>query len=210
MHRRVGSADDCLGGCHRSRPGNCRTSTWRTIGSFALGASTKEVSSVVFIITGTTESGRNTVGKRLAETLGWEFVDAENLKHPGDSDLLRRSTSAATADPEPRLQILSAAIEFWIYEWRDVVVSCPMSTGKELRRLSTISRPIKIVCLEPSRATDREAVFDRSAGVMTSESSIGWQASPEPGQKVLALDSSQQVEEIIGEIAAVLTTRKSA
>jgi len=45
----------------------------------------REVSSMVFIITGAAESFRNTVARLLAESLGWEFVDAASLVFPAVS-----------------------------------------------------------------------------------------------------------------------------
>ncbi|MGC2194109.1 MAG: hypothetical protein WA628_05495 [Terriglobales bacterium] len=165
------------------------------------------MSSVVFIITGATESGRSTVGRLLAENLGWEFVDAEHFHDPRNSDVRRCSALLATADPQLRIQTLSAAIDFWIYEWRDVVVSCPVLSGKELSQLSTMSRLVKIVCLEASRATDRSRMLDQSVPVMGSESSDGRHAAREPGQHVFAVDSSRLADEIVAEIVTVLTMR---
>jgi gluconokinase len=170
-------------------------------------ASAKRVSNVVIIITGTAESGRKTIGNRLAETLGWEFVDAENLYPPGTPHIPRRSPSAALADPPLLIEALSAAINRWIYEWRDVVISCPVLTGKDRRQLSTMSSLVKIICLEEHDAVDRSPVLGRPAGVARFRTAPRGHASGEPGQNVLAIDSSQPVEEIIGEIEAVLTTR---
>jgi gluconokinase len=167
-----------------------------------------EVNSMVFIITGAAESGRNTVGRLLAEALGWEFVDAENLQPPGNLDARRSSTSQVN-DPTLRIETLSAAITLWIHEWRDVVVSCPMLTDRDRWQLSTMSSLVKIVCLEASHATGRSPVHDRSVCVVSSEFPAGWHAARQPGQDVLTVDSCRQVEEIIAEITAVLIMRKS-
>ena len=163
---------------------------------------------MVFIITEAAESGRNTVGRLLAEALGWEFVDAENLHSPGNLDARRCSTSLVN-DPTLPIETLSAAITFWIHEWRDVVVSCPMLTEKDRRQLSKMSSLLKIVCLEASHATGRSPVDDRSVRVVSSEFPAGWHAARQPGQDVLTVDSCRQVEEIIAEITAVLIMRKS-
>src|ERR1700751_835860 len=125
----------------------------------------KGVSSMVFIITGATESGRNTVGRLLAEDLGWEFVNAENLRPTCNLDAKRRGDSRADAGPMWLIEALSAAIDIWIYEWRDVVVSCPGLMEADGKRLCQKSSLVKIVCLEASLATGRADVFDRSAGV---------------------------------------------
>lgn len=163
---------------------------------------------MVFVITGAAESDRNTVGRLLAEALGWEFVDAENLHPCGNLDARRCNISLSNADPTLRIETLSTAISFWIYEWRDVVVSCRMLTERDRRQLSRMSALVKIVCLEASHATGRTPVPDQSVRVVTSEFSAEWHVAREPGQDVLTVDSSRQVEEIIAEITEVLIMRK--
>jgi len=164
---------------------------------------------MVFIITGAAESGRNTVGRLLAEALGWEFVDAENLRPPGNPDERKCSSALADADPAARVETLSAAINFWIYEWRDVVVSYPKLTERERGQLSKMSSLVRIVCLEASHATGRTRILDGSARVAGSKFSEGWYAARDPAPDVLTVDSSRQVEEIIAEMTAVLIMRKS-
>jgi gluconokinase len=163
---------------------------------------------MVFIITEAAESGRDTVGRLLAEALGWEFVDAENLHPPCNLDARRCSTSLVD-DPTLRIETLSAAIAFWIHEWRDVVVSCPMLTDRDQRQLSKMSSLVKIVCLEASHATGRSPVHDRSVRVVSPDFPAGGHAARQPGQDVLMVDSCRQVEEIVAEITAVLIMGKS-
>jgi len=164
---------------------------------------------MVFIITGIAESGRNTVGRLLAETLGWEFIDAENLPLPGSFDARKCSASLSAADSASAKEALSSAIDLWIYQWRDVVVSCPMLTESDQRQLARTSGLVKVVCLEASHVTTRSPDLDRSVSVASHEAPAKWHAVPEPGQDVLTVDSSRQVEDIIAEITAVLIRRKS-
>jgi hypothetical protein len=160
---------------------------------------------VVFIIVGASESGRDTVSRLLAETLGWEFVDAENLRAPGNVDAGRGSTSRAYADRTWGIEPLSAAINLWIYEWLDVVVSCPALTEGERRQLSRMSSLVKVVCLEEFRATGRAHASDGSAGIAIS----GSHAPRDPDKDVSILDGARPVEKIIAELTAVLVTWKS-
>jgi gluconate kinase len=158
---------------------------------------------MVFIVTGTAESGRNTVGRLLAEALGWEYIDAENLRFSGNLEAHRCSTSLANADPT-RTGTLSAAINIWIYEWRDVVVSCPVLTERERMQLSRMSSLVKIVCLEDFHATGRKTFLDRSVGVASFLLPAGSNAGRTPERSVCILDSSRQVEDILAEMTSVL------
>jgi gluconate kinase len=161
---------------------------------------------VVFIITGTPESDRNTVSRLFAEALGWEFVDAENLRMQGNVNAARGSPSRACPDRPSCTEALSAAINRWIYEWRDVVVSCPALTVGERRKLSTISSLVKVVCVEEFHATDHARVSDQSVGIAISPSPAGSYASRNPEKDMSILDLSRPVEEIIAELTSVLTT----
>lgn len=162
---------------------------------------------MVFIITGATESGRNTVGRLLAEDLGWEFVNAENFRPTGNLDANRCGDSRANAGPMWLIEALSAAIDVWIYEWRDVVVSCPMLMEADRQRLCQKSSLVKIVHLESSLATGRAHVLDQSAGV-GSQLQARWYGSQDQRRDVLTVDTSRQVEEIVAEMTAVLTSAR--
>lgn len=160
---------------------------------------------MVFIITGAATSDRNTVSRLLAEALGWEFVDAESLR-PSTVDTPRSGTVLANADPTLRVETLSAAIAFWLYEWRDAVVSCPLLAENDRTRLSKMSSLVKIVCLEASHASRRTPVLDRSVPLVSSEFPARRRTACNPGQDVLTVDSSRQIAEIISEITSALIT----
>ena len=159
---------------------------------------------MVVIIAGTAKSGRNTVGRLLAESLGWEFVDAENFRAQGNIDAGRQIASRAHADRTWRVETLSTAINLWIYEWRDVAVSCPVLTEEEQRQLSRMSSLVKIVCLDEFRTANRNRFSDRSVGVAISQSPPGFNASRDPEQNVVTPDLFRPVEEIIAKLTAVL------
>src|SRR5271166_6367105 len=129
---------------------------------------------MVFIITGTAESDRSTVGRLLAEDLGWEFVDAENLHPAANLDVQNCKHSGAGDKPFLRMEALSAAVTSWINHWQDVVVSCPMLMERDRKQLSEMSSLVKIVCLLDSCASERtDMEWDRVAG----SEFPGWRAT---------------------------------
>lgn len=155
---------------------------------------------MVFVITGTAESVRNTVGRLLADDLGWEFVDGEDLRSP-HLDAWSRNALLANVDVSFRVETLSAAIKCWLHQWRDVVVSCPALTEAGRKQLSQMSSLVKIVSLEAS-ATDGSLLLDRegSVRVVGSEFPGGRRAKREPDREGLPVDLNWQVEEIIREM----------
>ncbi len=161
---------------------------------------------MVFIIMGPGQSARNTVGRLLAEALGWEFVDAENLHPLGNFDAGSGSTSLADANRILPMKTLSTAINSWIYEWRDIVVSCPELTDNDRKQLSKISSLVKIVSLEASLESCRGHVSRRSAVGISSQLPAACRTACDQGQDSLSRDSSCLVEEIIADLTAVLFT----
>ena len=144
------------------------------------------------------------MGRLLAEALGWEYIDAENLLPSGNLEAHRCSTSLANTNPTLRTGTLPAAINIWIFQWRDVVVSCPVLTEGERRHLSRMSSLVKIVCLENFPATGRNRFLDRSVGVASFPLPAGSNAGRTAERSVFTLDSSRQVEDIIAEMTSVL------
>jgi gluconate kinase len=158
---------------------------------------------MVLIITGPGASARNTVGRFLAEALGWEFVDAEDLARRG-------SASQAHTGPASLIETLTAAINFWVYEWRDVVVSCPMLTETDGRQLCRDTSLVRIVYLKMSYDAGWNTMLDKPEHSMNT----GLATSKHTGQclpaKALTVDSSQGIEDIITQvISALLLDRRS-
>ncbi len=162
---------------------------------------------MVCIIAGPAESGRSTVGSLLAETLGWEFVHADNLSSPYTASA--DSAPLITADSTLSTETLFTAVSFWLYEWRDVVVSCPALIEKDRRRLSKDSPLVKIVLLE-SRQTGCPSVADLVVQDETSELPAGSLSEHAADDNVVRVDSSEQVWHIIEEITAALIRARVA
>ena len=162
---------------------------------------------MVAIITGAADSGRNAVGRLLAENLGWEFINAENLRPTGNLNANHSSDSRGANGPMWPIEALSAAIDVWIYEWRDVVVSCPWLMEADRKRLCQRSSLVKIVYLEASLATGRAHSPDQSPGI-ESQLQARWHGSQDQRRSELTVDISRHVEEIVEEMTAVLTSAR--
>jgi gluconokinase len=84
---------------------------------------------MVIAVMGAAGSGPANLGRQLAETLGWEFFDATQVsmaKAPCEPG----AASHDSAGPA-QMEALSAALRYWNYQWRDVVIACSISEQQE-------------------------------------------------------------------------------
>jgi gluconokinase len=79
---------------------------------------------MIVIVMGVVGSGKTTVGRLLAEQLGWEFADADDFHSPANVEKIRKGIGLTDADRKPWLDSLRAAIVQWISERRSVVLAC--------------------------------------------------------------------------------------
>jgi gluconokinase len=79
---------------------------------------------MIVIVMGVVGSGKTTVGRLLAEQLGWEFADADDFHSPVNVEKIRKGIGLTDTDREPWLQNLRAAILQWIAEQHSVVLAC--------------------------------------------------------------------------------------
>ncbi len=79
---------------------------------------------MIVIVMGVVGAGKTTVGRLLAEQLGWEFADADDFHPPSNVEKIRRGIALNDEDRKPWLERLSAAISQWIAEHRNVLLAC--------------------------------------------------------------------------------------
>ena len=79
---------------------------------------------MIVIVMGVTGAGKTTVGRLLAEQLGWQFADADDFHPPSNVEKIRRGVALTDADRQPWLARLRAAITQWIAEGSNVVLAC--------------------------------------------------------------------------------------
>ena len=150
---------------------------------------------MVIVIMGDVESGRNHVGRLLAEYLGWEFADVESLHCDASS-----RSSLTDADCTPHMKALYAAIDSLNYEWRDIIVSCSI-LNENNQSLHYHHPLVKFVHLKES-LPDESLPLDRKADITNSR--MTRHTAPEPHDRVLTVDSSQRVEQILTTVLSEL------
>lgn len=103
---------------------------------------------MIVLIMGVSGSGKTTIGQRLADTLRWEFVDADSFHSPSNRQKMSAGTPLSQQDRRPWLDALREAIDRWIREGRNVVLACSALTASARRLLISDRRSVKLVYLK--------------------------------------------------------------
>ena len=104
---------------------------------------------MIVIVMGVVGSGKTTVGRLLAEQLGWEFADADDFHSLANKEKIHKGIGLTDADREPWLQSLHAAIVQWIAEDRSVILACS-ALKRSYRSELEVSPEVRFVYLKGS------------------------------------------------------------
>lgn len=105
---------------------------------------------MIIIIMGVSGSGKSTIGKLLAESLHWQFSDADSFHSPENIEKMRGGIPLSDADRTPWLQDLQAAIKNWLQVNQNVVLACSALRASYRELLVGNSDRIQVVYLQGS------------------------------------------------------------
>ncbi len=121
---------------------------------------------MVVIVMGVTGAGKTTVGRALAEALGWEFHDGDELHSEASKRKMHLGIALDDADRAPWLAALRKLIESMVSEGRNGVVAC--SALKQSYRDEIVVDPnsVKVVYLKGSKELIAERLRNRAGHFM--------------------------------------------
>lgn len=79
---------------------------------------------MIVVLMGVSGSGKTTVGKLLAEQLGWSFVEADDYHPAGNVEKMHRGEPLTDADRRPWLDKLRQRIDAAYAQGENVVLAC--------------------------------------------------------------------------------------
>jgi gluconokinase len=151
----------------------------------------------IVIVTGVTGSGKSTVGRALAERLGWRFHDADDLHAPENVARMRRGQPLTDALRQPWLSRVRAVVDEAARERRGEVIACSALKAVYRERIAGGVAGVRFVHLTGDPALLRARIEGRRghfAGADLLESQL---QALEPPTDALTLDVSLPVDALV-------------
>jgi gluconokinase len=154
---------------------------------------------MILLMMGVTGSGKTTVGKLLAQRLGWLFLDADDF-HPAENlEKMKRGIPLSDEDREPWLAAIYAALVKCAAENKDAVLAC--SALKQSYRERLASGVDLRVCYLKGSYSEIAARLQSRSGHFAGEAILAGQfADLEEPCDALVLGVSETPGEIVGDV----------
>jgi len=163
---------------------------------------------MIVVLMGVAGSGKTTIGRRLARTLGCSFYDADDFHPPVNKEKMGKGIPLTDEDRMPWLQALHAEMKVWAGKGPDTVLACS-ALKQKYRDLLSQGILVQWVYLKADREVLKERLKRRKghfAGLDLLESQL--ETLQEPSD-AWVMDTRQEARKIINCLVESLKGKKS-
>ena len=156
------------------------------------------------LVFGVSGAGKTTVGRMLAERLGWAFLDADDLHPKANVEKMRAGVPLGDADRWPWLDAVGEWMDARAAEGRASVVACSALKRAYRERLRAGRPQLKIVYLAGSQALIEDRLARRKghywpAGLLPTQ--FAALEPPVPDEQAVTVDIGPPPEALVEAIA---------
>lgn len=148
------------------------------------------------LLMGVAGSGKSTTGTRLAERLGWRFVDADDLHPLVNVRKMAAGTPLDDADREPWVRQVRSVTDDMLCNGESVVLACSALSPTVQQRLGCERGEVHPVLLQPAREELQRRLRQRRQHFFPPELLDSQLKALHPGVEELAF-SEESPEQII-------------
>ena len=154
---------------------------------------------MIVIVMGVVGSGKTTVGRLLAQRLGWEFADADDFHPALNIEKIRHGIPLGDEDRKPWLDRLREAILGWIAGGRNVVLACS-ALKRAYRKTLDAGPEVRFVYLKGSAALIAERLRSRHGHFAGEQILASQLADLEEPEVALTVDIAATPAQIVDKI----------
>jgi len=158
-----------------------------------------------FIVMGVSGCGKTSVGKALADLLGWDFYDADYFHPPGNIAKMANGIPLDDSDRAPWLASLHDLISSSLKAGRPGVLACSALKEHYRQQLLDDNDGVQIVYLKGSYDVVWSRMSARKEHYMKPHMLQSQFAALEEPSNALTMDISTSVDNIVREIASNLS-----
>jgi gluconokinase len=159
---------------------------------------------MVVLLTGVAGSGKTTIGRQLAEELGWKFADADDFHPPANVAKMSAGVPLDDSNRAPWLAAIRLYIDARIERNENAVVTCSALKEKHRAILLRDAPQVKLVYLHGTRELLWSRISSRQGHFMKPAMLDSQLATLEAPVNALAIDVAQSPAQIIAGIRSAL------
>jgi gluconokinase len=161
---------------------------------------------VIGIVFGVSGAGKTTIGKLLAQELGWRFYEADDFHSRANIEKMHRGIPLNDEDRWPWLESLCQLIERSLEAGENAVLACS-ALKRAYRERLRVSDEVKFVFLRGDYPLIETQLCRRHGHFMNPEllrSQFADLEEPKPDESAITIELGQTPEEIVEEIKTKL------
>jgi gluconokinase len=155
---------------------------------------------MIVMVIGVSGSGKTTVGKLLAQSLNWDFSDADDFHPPANIEKMSRGIPLEDADRLPWLLHLQSTIDRWLLENKNVVLACSALKASYRKMLFRDKQQMKIVYLKGDFDLFATRLKTRENHYMKVDLLSSQFATLEEPEDAIIIDASQPLKVMVRQI----------
>jgi gluconokinase len=165
---------------------------------------------VVVIISGVSGAGKTTIGRLLAQELGWAFYDADDFHPAGNIEKMHHGVPLTDEDRQPWLESLRASVKRWLSKGQDAVLACS-ALKKAYRDHLRVGPEVKIVFLRGGYEVVADQLRSRRGHFMDPgllQSQFADLEEPQPAEDAIRIDLGRTPPELVKEIRRAIESKR--
>ncbi|WP_347274476.1 gluconokinase [Candidatus Kuenenia sp.] len=155
---------------------------------------------MIIILMGVSGCGKTTIGRLLADDLGWPFYDGDDYHPPSNIENLKKGTALTDAERMPWLEVLQKIIEKTIAKKEHAVIACSALKQSYRRFLADKQETVRFVYLKGERELISQRLNRRKGHFLNENLLLSQFETLEEPEDAFVVDIIQSPEAIVTRI----------